>query len=92
MSLYSWNSEFLAKCRNEGDRDPRHLGRYLTYAYECPRCGRKEITLTPDYPYCGPNSTWTCSACACVMTLSSTVPVRGKPKSITLESVNRICA
>lgn len=88
-SLYHADKLFVAKCALEGDRDPRHLGRYLTFAYECPNCGAKEVTLPPNYPYAGASTTWTCNKCAAVMRLVSPIPIRGTPKSITLESLVR---
>jgi ribosomal protein L37AE/L43A len=79
-------ADFLVKCGAETDRDVRHLGRYLTFAYTCPNCGPRHVELSPDFPYSGPNSTWTCSHCAGVMHLDSVVPVVGTPKSVTLTS------
>jgi len=88
-SLYNSSPDFYFKCRSEDDRDARHLGRFLTFEYDCPNCGKKEVTLPPDYPYTGASTTWTCSKCAAVMSLVTPIPLRGDPKSITLESLKR---
>lgn len=79
-SLYVASKDFLQKCQQEDDRDVRHLGRYLTFSYTCPGCGPKLVDLTPDYPYCGANSVWTCSICYEVMILNNEIPVNGIPK------------
>jgi hypothetical protein len=67
-------------CAAESDDDVRHIGRYLIFRYLCKRCGPQLVQLTPDYPYCGPNSVWTCCHCYSVMRLESQEPVVGVPK------------
>jgi ribosomal protein L37AE/L43A len=71
---------FVDECAAESDSDVRHIGRYLSFAYECFNCGTQIVELTPDYPYCGANSTWTCKHCAAVMRLKSPIPIKGTPK------------
>lgn len=88
--IAEWKS-YIETCMAEDDRDPRHLGRYLTFKYDCPKCGERFVSLTPDYPYTGANSVWTCDRCYSVMKLISPKPVQGNPKSITLESIVRAC-
>jgi ribosomal protein L37AE/L43A len=88
-SLYAAAPDFLARCEAETDGDVRHLGRYLSFAYTCPNCGPRVVDLTPEFPYSGPNSTWTCSHCAAVMRLDSVQPIKGIPKAVTLTSLIR---
>jgi hypothetical protein len=79
-SLFVAADDFMERCAAEDDRDIRHLGRRLTFAYTCPNCGPRLVTLGPEYPYCGANCSWTCAHCAAVMTLVSPAPVEGTPK------------
>lgn len=88
-SLFVSSPDFLRRCMEEDEGDVRHLGRYLTFIYNCPNCGPREVALTPDYPYVGPNTTWPCSHCAAVMRLQSVQPVKGVPKRVTLDSIIR---
>jgi hypothetical protein len=93
--LYSTPAEiarFIAQCEAEGENDVRHLGRYLTFSYSCPNCGPNQLVdLTPDYPYCGPNSVWTCKRCASVMRLDSPIPVKGTPKACMTTLIRSSC-
>jgi len=76
-SLYVPDLDAEEKARAEGPNDVRHLGRYLIYLYTCLNCGPCHVAYDPDYPYCGPNSIWTCCHCAAVMRLQDPSPVIG---------------
>jgi ribosomal protein L37AE/L43A len=80
---------WVEQCAAEEDADIRHIGRYLTFRYACPKCGPQLVQLTPDYPYCGPNSVWTCSHCASVMKLESTTPFTGTAKNCDTTAIRR---
>lgn len=88
-SLYVAPPNFMQKCESESDNDVRHLGRHLTYGYTCKNCGPQKVHFSPDYPYAGPNSHWTCEHCYSVMKLDSVVPLSGNTKKCSLLSVAR---
>lgn len=86
-SLYTAPKDFKECCEEEGENDIRHLGRWLWFEYFCKNCGTKYVLLSPDYPYCGANSTWTCDSCAAVMQLCDINPIAGKPKKCTITQI-----
>jgi ribosomal protein L37AE/L43A len=71
----------------EGIYDVRHIGRYLIYEYCCPDCGSQFVPFDPDYPYCGPNTVWTCRHCANVMRLVSAQPIYGRSRLAGTDNV-----
>lgn len=91
-NLYSAPSDFMLECSIHGsgprsNGDIRHLGNFSTFQYKCPKCGLKEVTLTPDYPYCGANVTWICDKCYSVMNLISKEPIKSMSYKEHLELV-----